>query len=250
MIPSQVEPEALGPEVMVLGPPPTDHRSRRAWVVVAAVLVVLLAGYGVWRWWPQPPADFTVSDLEGTYTGMVRSDGLNELSVVTRDKLTEPPAAVSPAACVPLFDQTLSNQFPATALDGVSTYWLDSGSASISLVTYRYPDPEVARAQFDRVQQSLGDCGDQPMRVDSSNGVQASAQALPGPAQADDYLSYLVSTPLSSTRFSVDVMLFTNTVTWQYRYDYSRQGLYSSVPAQQLMASLATQMAFIQDSHQ
>ena len=47
---------------------------------------------------------------------------------------------------------------------------------------------------------------------------------------------------------SGDPRLVDNTVTWQYRYDYRSRADYSPAAAQQLMASLVSQMRYVQDS--
>jgi hypothetical protein len=234
------------PEILAFGPAAPRPRQRRVWLVAAVVILALVAGWGVWRWWPRPPADFTLVDLEGVYAGMVRSDGLNDASTLTRDKLTQSPVSVRPAECAPLFDATLSNQFPATAQDGVSAYWLDEGSASISLVTYRYLDPDAAAAQFDLVQTALRACLGSTLAVDQDRGVRLEEQELDPPATTKRYLSYLVAAQSASTRFTTDVLLVDNTVTWQYRYDYHSRETYSPLAAQQLMASLVTQMRSVQ----
>lgn len=252
MISSEVEPDPAlrpEPEVLAFGPARPHPMLGRSWLVVLLIMVVVAAAFGVWRLLPQPAPDFTLSDLEGGYTGMVRSDGTNDVSTLTRDKLTGSPASVTPLECAPLFDATLSNQFPSTALDGVSTYWLNAGSSSISLVTFRYPDAKAAQAQFVQIQEAFDACAGVPMRVDRSSDVLAVQQHVAAPEGVQRYLSYLVSSPPASTRFSTDIAQLGNVVTWQYRYDYSSASSYSPVAAQQLMTSLTSQLRYIQDSH-
>ncbi len=252
MISSEVDPDPAlrpEPEVLAFGPALPTPRLRRSGLLLLAVLVALVAALGLWWVLPKPAPDFTLGDLEGGYTGMVRSDGTNDVSTLTRDKLTGSRVAVTPLECAPLFDATLSNQFPSTALDGVSTYWLNEGSASISLVTFRYPDAKTARAQFDQIQTAFDACAGVPMRVDRSNDVVAVPQQVAPPEGVQRYLSYLVSSPPATTRFTTDVAQLDNVVTWQYRYDYSSTSSYSPVAAQQLMTSLTSQLRYIQDSH-
>jgi hypothetical protein len=249
---SAVQPQATGldPEsdMLSFGPSPRRRLSRRArWLV--GLLVVLALAFGIWRVLPKPPPDFTLADLQGAYTPMVRSDGTNSVSTLTSGTLTEPPVSVSPAACSPLFDATLSNQFPATALDGVSTFWLDDGSASISLMTFRFVDSAAAQVQFDSIASALGTCGGGGVRVDEQSDVTVDAQPVPALATVEKYLSYQVGSPSASSRFTTDVAQLDNTVTWQYRYEYRRSAESSSSAAQQLMASLVTQLRDVQDAH-
>jgi hypothetical protein len=252
---SEVRPPAPAlpaePEVLSFGPPLSRPLSRHSWRVrlsLLLVVVVLALGFGVWRLLPRPRPDFTLTDLQGVYSGMVRSDGTNDVSTVTRDRLTEPPVAVAPAECTALFEATLSNQFPATALDGVSTYWLNEGFATISLVTFRFRDREAAGRQFEAVAAALDRCHGADLTIDRRPGTTVDAQQVPAPATVDRYVSYQVSTGPDSSRFSTDVAQLDNTVTWQYRYDYRSRADYTPAAAQQLMASLVSQMRYVQDS--
>jgi hypothetical protein len=188
-------------------------------------------------------------DLQGVYAGMVRADGTNELSTLTRDRLTEPPPTITPAACVPLFEATLSNQFPASAIDGVSTYWLNEGPATISLLTFRYPDAAAARQQFSSVSTALRTCADLDVRVNGGAVLHETPQLVGRPAGVQDYLSYVESHDDGDSRFSTDVALVDNTVSWQYRFDNSSPENYSPVAAQQLMTSLVMQLHSVQDAH-
>jgi hypothetical protein len=244
--PPEVQP---GPEVLAFGPPPPNRRLRRRFLVMGLALAVALLGLGVWRLLPKPPPDFTLADLQGAYSGMVRSDGTNDVSTVTRDKLTEARAAVSPATCLPVFDYTLSNQFPTTALDGVSTYWSDPGSDSIAMATYRYENAKTAKAQLAQVRSALASCVGVPIQVAQTSNVFVAAQDVVAPAGITGYVSYLLTSTGDSTRFTVDVAQLDNSVTWQYRYYYHDPADYSPVPAQQLMTSLMSQLEFISDSH-
>ena len=247
---SAVQPQTPGldsePDVLSFGPAPVRISRRTRWLV--GLLVALALAFGVWRLLPQPPPDFSLTDLQGVYTGMVRSDGTNSVSTLTPGTLTEPPTAVSPRACSPLFDATLSNQFPATALDGVSTFWLDDGSASISLMTFRFVDSDAARIQFDAIASALGTCGSGRVRVDERSDVSVAALPVSALPTVKNYLSYQVAAPSATNRFSTDVAQLDNTVTWQYRYEYRRSVETSSSAARQLMASLVTQMRDVQDA--
>ncbi len=235
-------------EVMSFGPASPNRLSRRAlWLAGLAGLLVAVA-VAVWVLIPKPPPDFSAEDLGGVYTGMVRSDGLNEVSTLSRDQHREPPARITPTACAPLFDATLSNQFPAAALDGVSTYWLNAGSASISLVTYRYPDTATARRDYEQVLAALKACSGNSLSVDRSRNVLLQQQSHHPTSKFNTYQSYVVSTPPETTRFTTDVMQLANTVTWQYRYEYSPAATYSPSGAEQLMESLISQMLAVQDT--
>lgn len=236
-------------DVLAFGPGTRAGSHRRALTVTAVVAAVVLVAGTAWQLWPKPLPDFSSVDLAGAYNGMVRSDGTNQVSIMTRDKLTEPPQRVVPASCSPLFEATLSNQFPGTALDGVSTYWLQEGSASISLLTYRFADRAAATAQFQQIAAALTSCAGAPVRLQRRIDVSVKRQDVSAPGKVDNYLSFLVTAPPGNTRFSTDVAQLSNTVTWQYRYDYGSQAAYSPLAAQQLMTGLVSQLHDIQDAH-
>jgi len=249
MVSTEVQPEPPDAETLSFGPAARTGRHRRSLIVGTLVTAVVLAAVGAWRVWPEPLPDFTAEDLTGAYTGMVRSDGTNQVSALSRDRLTEPPVRVVPGTCAPLFEETLSNQFPATARDGVSTYWLQVGSATVSLVTFRYADDAAAAAQFSEISDALGSCTGATLTVDRRADVSVVRQAVPPLAKVDNYLSFLVSSPPATTRFTTDVVQLSNTVTWQYRYDYETRANYSPLGAQQLMGALVSQLQDVQNAH-
>jgi hypothetical protein len=236
------------PEVLSLGPSGPVRSPRRLVTVLAFLVALPLVAFGLWWLVPRPASPFSLVDLQGVYAGMVKSDGTNEVSTVTRDKLTEAPATIVPADCSPLFESTSSNQFPTAALDGVSTYWLNEGSATIALATYRFADEKAARSQFDAVGAALTRCVGQDLQVNDEAPVRAVPQSVGPVAEAQRSLSFLVARVGADSRFTTDLALLDNTVTWQYRYDYRAPRDYSPLAAQQLMASLMTQMHDVQDA--
>lgn len=227
-------------DLLTLGPTPRRRPPRRFSLIVGAVLVILVAGLVAWRIVPPPPADFTSSDLEGVYAGMVRSDGQNEVSVLDRSNSYPAPIEITPQACVPLFAQTLGNQFPDQALDGVSTYWLNEASMSISLLTYRYPDSDAAELDFTRAQDALAACGSASL---TSAGRPVTLEPITTSEGGQPQLAYLVTGPTG--RFATQVFRMQNTVTWQYRYDYT-DGPYVASASQQLTNGLVSQMRAVQ----
>jgi hypothetical protein len=237
------------PDVLAFGPAGPTRSYRRPLIGAGALVAVLLVAFAGWRLVPRPAPPLSLVDLQGVYAGMVRSDGTNEVSTVTRDKLTEAPATITPAECTPLFEATSSNQFPAAALDGVSTYWLNEGSATISLSTYRFADENAAQSQFDAIAAALTRCVGQDLTVDGNAAVRATPQPVGEPVEARSSLSFLVAPAGADNRFTTDLAVLDNTVTWQYRYDYRAPRDYSPLAAQQLMASMMAQMRAAQDAH-
>ena len=234
------------PEVLSLGPRSRTRRPGRGSVAAVVVLILLAAMVGGWWLWLKPAPDFTLDALQDVYSGMVRSDGLNDLYTLEPGTIPEGEAVtVTPAECRPLFDTTEYNQFPSNAVDGVSTYWFGDPS-TVSLLTVRYPDRSTARRAYASVESALRACAESSIRLRADRPavrvIPTEAMAVPS---ADSQLGYTYS-PQARSRFAIHVMRYANTITWQYRYDSSATS-YSALPATQLMTSLVTQMQAVQE---
>jgi hypothetical protein len=235
------------PDVLTVAPRPVDRRVLRALVAAAVALVLGGAGFTLWQRL-QPPPDFTLAQLQGAYTGMVRSDGTNEVSTIDAGRFTEPPLEISPAACTPLFVSTVSNQFPPMALDGVSTYWLNDGPATISLFTVRYPDAAAAEDAFQAVSDARTGCVGQTVRFSGPEGEgRVETVAITTPEDAPEQVAFRLDRGPGQGRYALHVLRLSNTVTWQYRYDTAAAG-YDPTAAQQLMNGMSAQLLSVQRS--
>lgn len=242
-------------DVLAFAPRPVNRKLLLALVLLVVLALLAVAGVLVWQRL-RPPPDFTLTQLQGAYTGMVRSDGTNDVSTIDASKLDDPPLAFTPAGCAELFDTTVGNRWPAGALDGVSTYWLNDGTATISLFTVRYPDDGAATAAYQRVVDARPGCGG----TDSGVTFQASSSSdrrLPESGgtlhdvpvitsrQTPDQIAYRLERAASQGRYVVHLLRLSNTVSWQYRYDYGTAA-YDNTADQQLMDGLATQLLSVQ----
>jgi hypothetical protein len=239
------EPSPL-PEELVLGP--RQRRELPRWVplVALALGVLIVAGGALWRFWPRPIEPLSLSDLENTYAGMVRADGTNDASVMTRQTVTETPLTVTPAACAPLVQATAANRFPDAALDGVSTYWLGRTS-TISLFTLRFEGADLAEAEQERIDAALDTCVDQQIFVRRTQASSVQAwQATVGRTETgsgpDGQIGYTLSG--SDGLMAIQLMPYLNTISWQSRYETGSTS-YSTLPADQLMQSLHSQLESI-----
>lgn len=208
-------------------------------------MVIAAGAYGVYLLVPAPLPNFTSEDLLGAYAGMVRSDGENEVSLLDRSKVAPSPLAVLPVSCTVLFEQTEGNMFPMAAVDGVSTYWLNEGSASISLSTFRYPDAPTAEREFETMAKVLAPCADV---VVNDRTMQLRPEAVNDGKGAPAQIAYLAAAPGDRGRFATQVFQLSNTVTWQYRYDYGR-GPYDPSASKQLTDSLVVQLDAVRSMH-
>ncbi|SDS79432.1 hypothetical protein SAMN04488543_2392 [Friedmanniella luteola] len=241
------EADAPAPEVLEAAPRSVDRRLVRALVAAAVVAVLAVAGLAVWQKL-QPPPDFTLAQLQGAYTGMVRSDGTNDVSTIDPSRFPEPPLRISPEACTPLFVSTISNQFPPAALDGVSTYWLGGASSSISLFTVRYADADAAEAAFRVVGDASTGCAGQTVTFSGTEGSgRVEEVPVTAPADAPEQLAFALDRGRGQGRYALHVLRLSNTVTWQYRYDTS-PGPYDAIPAQQLMNGVSRQLLSVQQA--
>lgn len=239
---------SVEPEVLSFGPESPGRRRRRIRTVAAVAAAAVLAGFGVWQLLPTPPPDFTAADLSGVYAGMVRSDGQNEVSVLDRSNSHPADLSVTPAGCSALFAPTQGNAFPAAAVDGVSTYWLNEGAASISLFTYRYPDTDTAEREYDMIAETMDTCRSVAGLTVNDQPVQLAEVASVPPDDAPPQIAFLSTSPQDSGRFATQVFQLSNTITWQYRYDYGRRG-YDPAASQQLTNGLVSQMTAVQAMH-
>jgi hypothetical protein len=188
---------------------------------------------------------------------MVRSDGTNDASVLSRENFADSPAAVEPEICEPLFDATTFSLFPTDALDGVGTYW-PNDRVAISLFTFRFADPAAAQRQFDTIDAAVTACADRPMqilprgrsqppttevRADSGTVTRTQSAQLRGVQQQ---VGYLFTTD-TGVKFAVEVFAYNNLVSWQFRYD-PHPGTYDPLAADQLSYSLAAQMRSVEQS--
>jgi hypothetical protein len=227
------------PEQLVLGPRPDRRLSR--WLPVAALAIGLLivAGAAVWRFWPRPIEPLSLLELQGTYEGMVRSDGTNDASVLTRRSVAETPVTVTPAECSPLLEATMANRIPAAALDGVGTYWIGQGSTT-SLFTMRFTDADQAETERTRIADALDACADRQITVRTQESAAPwQPTVVRTSTGSDDQPGYTLDGPNGLT--AIQLMPYLNTVTWQYRYE-TGSATYTPLAANQLMQSLHAQL--------
>lgn len=217
-------------------------------VIAASAALVLAAVFTVWALRPQPPRDFTFSDLQDVYAGMVRADGTNDAATLDRSQPRRPPTvAVSPLACMPLVETTLAEQFPPSALDGVSTYWLGETSASaVSLFTLRYPDRATAASQYQAIADALAACDGHKLTVGRDSGL-VTATPVTYENGVQSQLGYLVKLATGDL-YAISLVQYANTISWQFRLEIGHQP-YEPYVAQRLMDSLMAQVRSIEDLH-
>ena len=231
------------PEVLTVGMGEAGRLSRRGRFVLVAVVVALLAGLVVWRFWPARAPLFSLSDLQGVYAGY---DGTNGASVIDRRGSSEQDGYILPSACQPLFEATVLNRAPQEALDGVGTFW-EANSSAVSLFTFRFADVAEADREFSRLATVLDNCEQARVEVHAppaSRGLLTRTPMAPDsdpPAQ----IGYVLTTN-SGIKLAVHVLAFSNTVSWQFRYE-PVPGSYLSLTAQRVMDSLVDQMRAVQD---
>jgi hypothetical protein len=235
-----------GPELLTVGSGETGRLSRRGKLVLIIVSLALLAGLMIWRFWPEQTPLFSLSSLQGVYEGMVRSDGTMDASVINTRLTTEEAGYIIPSACTPLFEATVLNRVPQDALDGVGTFW-ELNSSAVSLFTYRFADVAQANREFGRLATVLDNCRDHRVEVHARPASRGLLSGLPVPADGDApaQIGYVLTTN-SGIKLAVHVLAFSNTVSWQFRYE-PVPGSYLPLTAQRVMDSLTAQMRAVQD---
>jgi len=216
--------------------------SRRFVTVLCVAALALIAAFVVRLGRPTPPPPpFSLVDLEGVYAGMVRSDGTSDASVIDPGRVAAGPGEVLPAACEPLFAATVLNRPPAGGLDGVGTFWA-LGPSAVSLFTYRFADRAGAGREYARLTSAFDGC--RGVRVEV-RAQPAAASVLAGLRHDQEQLAYVL-TPADGPTLAVHVLIFSNTVTWQYRYE-PVPGPYAPQTAQNVMDSLHDQLRSVQE---
>jgi hypothetical protein len=234
------------PDVLTVGLGEAGRLSRRGRLLLVAVAFTLFTGLMVWRFVPARAPLFSLVDVQGVYAGMVRSDGTNSASVIDPRWSSEQDGYIVPAACAPLFEATVMNRPPREALDGVGTFW-ELDRSAVSLFTYRFADVAAADREFQRLATVLDNCDLARVEVHArpaSRGVLTRTPLAPGsnpPAQ----IGYVL-TNNAGAKLAIHVLAFSNTVSWQFRYE-PVPGAYLPLTAQRLMDSLADQMLAVQD---
>jgi hypothetical protein len=231
------------PEVLTVGPGETGQLSRRGRAVLVVVVLALLAGLVVWRFWPARAPLFSLSDLQGVYAGY---DGTNEASVINRRWTGEQDGYIVPSACGPLFEATVLNRVPQEALDGVGTFWEVNASA-VSLFTFRFADLAGADREFGRLATVLDNCDQAHVEVHARPASRGLLTRTPLAPDSDPptQIGYVLTTN-SGIKLAIHVLAFSNTVSWQFRYE-PVPGTYLPLTAQRVMDSLADQMRAVQD---
>jgi hypothetical protein len=234
------------PDVLSVGLGEAGRLSRRGRLVLVAVGLALLTGLMVWRILPPRAPMFSLADVQGVYAGMVRSDGTNSASVIDPRWSTEQDGYIVPAACGPLFEATVLNRPPPRALDGVSTFWEIDRSA-VSLFTYRFADIAEADREFNRLATVLDSCDQARVEVHARPATRGLLTRTPLAPKTDPsaQIGYVL-TNNAGAKLAIHVLAFSNTVTWQFRYE-PVPGAYSPVTAHRLMDSLTDQMHAVQD---
>jgi hypothetical protein len=234
------------PDVLTVGLGETGRLSRRTKLVLVTIGLILLAGLMVWRFLPPRAPLFSLSDVQGVYAGMVRSDGTNSASVIDPRWSSEQDGYIVPTACGPLFEATVLNRAPQEALDGVGTFW-ELDRSAVSLFTYRFADVAKADREFNRLATVLDNCDHAHVEVHArpaSRGLLTRTPLAPDsdpPAQ----IGYVL-TNNAGAKLAIHVLAFSNTVSWQFRYE-PVPGTYSPLAAQRFMDSLTDQMRAVQD---
>jgi hypothetical protein len=230
-------------DILTSGSDEPRRLSRRGLIAVVLAALAVVAGVAAWHLRPVHPAAFTLSDLQGVYAGMVRSDGTNDASVIDPGHAARQPGDVVPAACEPLFEATVLNRPPPGALDGVGTFWA-LGPSGVSLFSYRFAGLAGAGREYARLAGAFDHC--RGVRVEV-RAQPAATSVLAAIRRHRTQLAYVL-TDAGGAKLAVHVLAFSNTVTWQFRYE-PVAGPYAPLAAQNVMDSLTDQMRAVQDLH-
>lgn len=231
------------PDVLTVGLGEAGRLSRRGRYLLVAVALALLAGLVVWRFLPAPAPLFSLSDVQGVYAGF---ESTNNASVIDSRWSSQQDGYIVPTACGPLFEATVLNRPPQEALEGVSTVWEVDRSAT-SLFTYRFANVADADREFNRLATVLDNCDQARVEVHARPATRGLLTRTPLAPDSDPpaQIGYVL-TNNAGAKLAIHVLAFSNTVSWQFRYE-PVPGDYLPLTAQRVMDSLAEQMRAVQD---
>jgi hypothetical protein len=231
------------PDVLTVGLGEAGRLSRRGRYLLVAVALALLAGLVVWRFLPAPAPLFSLSDVQGVYAGF---ESTNNASVIDSRWSSQQDGYIVPTACGPLFEATVLNRPPQEALEGVSTFWEVDRSAT-SLFTYRFANVADADREFNRLATVLDNCDQARVEVHARPATRGLLTRTPLAPDSDPpaQIGYVL-TNNAGAKLAIHVLAFSNTVSWQFRYE-PVPGDYLPLTAQRVMDSLAEQMRAVQD---
>jgi hypothetical protein len=147
-----------------------------------------------------------------------------------------------------LFEATVLNRVHQQALDGVGTFW-ELDRSAVSLFTYRFADVAAANQEFVRLATALDNCRDNQLEVHARPASRGMLTSTPVISDSDTQtqMGYVLTTN-DGIKLAIHILAFSNTVSWQFRYE-PVAGRYSPLTAQQVMDSLADQIHAVQDLH-
>jgi hypothetical protein len=244
------------PDVLTTGMEPLGVGTKRRLLVALLTIVLVAGGFAAWQLWPRPSPPFSLEDLRNVYVGMVRSDGTSDASVLSKENFAVPSAAVLPADCEPLFEETTFSGFPDSAIDGVGTYF-PSQQMAVSLFTFRFADRDGASEKFGQIDDAVTACAGRQIRIAprplteppsgtpyTYSGTLKRTEPVPL-TDVEQQTGYLFTTS-SGLKFGVQVFVYDNLVNWQFRYD-PQPGEYDPSQADEVTRSLADRIRFIDD---
>jgi hypothetical protein len=217
-------------------------------LALLAAVVALVAGLVIWRLRPVQEPVFSLSDLRDVYAGFVPTAGTSGASVIDIRRVQEQPGYILPTGCEPLFEATVLNRVPRGARDGVGVFW-ELDRSAVSLFSYRFADVASAGREYKRLASVVDRCRGAHIELHArpaSMGPLTVVRRDPA-GDAPAQLGYVLTTD-DGTKLAVHVLAFSNTVSWQFRYE-PVPGAYSPLTAQRVMDSLTDQMRSVQELH-
>ncbi len=233
------------PEVMSVGPRPVPMRRLRL-VLGGLILVGLLVTGGVLGWRAYRIRTDTVSlvELKTTYGAFLTPDGRNTVTVIQRPSGAgneDPNTPVTkPASCAPLTAAAMQQQFPAEALDGVSTFQGGGFNYAVSLFSYRFADAKTATATFDGIADTADTCNHRQLRISQPLSADVAVSIVPSEvSNTDATLDLSLAGDGGRVVYEITLVRYKNVLSWQYSY---RSGANAAVSDHNLIQGLSSRL--------
>ncbi len=233
------------PETLSGGPTARSGRTARiVGVVVLALLLVAALGYGGVRLYRARTSVVDLAELRTAYGAFLAADGRNLVTELQRPSGSAGEnAGVSttrPPQCAPLTAAPMQQEFPATALDGVSTFQDGGFDTSVSLFSYRFADRPAARRALAGIEEAATACDHTLVEVSEPISTSARADVLATEVQgADGTVDVTLTSRVDTSSFQITVARYKNVLNWEYSY---HSGATAAVADHQLLQALTDRL--------
>lgn len=237
-----------GPETLSAGPTARSGRwVRVAGIVALVLLLVAAAGYGGIRFYRSRTSTVDLAQVKTAYGAFLAADGRNLVTELQRPAghggENAGTSTTIPSRCAPITAAAMQQQFPSTAVDGVSTFQDGGFNTAVSLFSYRFADRPAAKAALQEIADAARACDHTRIEVSKPISTSARVDVLPtSVAGADGTVDVTLTSQVDASSFQITVARYDNVLSWEYSY---HSGAAAAVPDHQLLQALTDRLVAV-----